>query len=236
MQRALPTRPVARCAWLRGGEGLIHVMGGPALPCERGPPTLRTMPMTLTELSLAILVLLVTPGPTNTLLMLGGSERGFLGALRLIPAELLGYMATVIPLAMAGGHVLDALPVLRPAVALVAAAWVAWLALRLWRLPTREDGAVATVTPRTVLVTTLLNPKALLFGLVLLPSPTQLAANLTLFAVQIVAIAAAWAGLGACLAARGEDRACPALPVLRRVAALWLAIVSASLAAKGLSA
>lgn len=217
------------------GTGLIHVMGGAALPWHWGAPTLRTVMMTLTELSLAIFVLLVTPGPTNTLLMLGGSERGFLPALRLIPAELLGYLATVIPLALAGSHVLDALPALRPAVALVAAVWVAWLALRLWRLPAAGDDAPA-VTPRTVLVTTLLNPKALLFGLVLLPSPTHLVLNLSVFATQIVLVAAGWAGLGACLAARADNRTCPILPLLRRVAAVWLAVVSASLVAKGLTA
>ena len=190
--------------------------------------------MTLTELSLAIFVLLVTPGPTNTLLMLGGAERGFRAALRLIPAELLGYMITVIPLALAGNHLLESVPALRPAVALVAAVWVAWLALKLWRMPALDGEQVATVTPRTVFVTTLLNPKALLFGLVLLPSPTQIAGNLTLFAVQIVVVATAWAGLGACLSAHGAGRTCPVLPLLRRIAALWLALVSASLVAKGL--
>ena len=41
--------------------------------------------MSFVELSIAIMVLLVTPGPTNTLLFLVGSERGWAGALRLIP-------------------------------------------------------------------------------------------------------------------------------------------------------
>lgn len=191
--------------------------------------------MTLTELCLAILVLLVTPGPTNTLLMLGGSERGFLPALRLIPAEMAGYLATVVPLALAGSHLLDALPALRPAVALMAAVWVAWLAVKLWRVPEATAGA-ATVTARTVFVTTLLNPKALLFGLVLLPSPSHLALNLSVFVAQIVVVAAGWAGLGAALAAKGNGRSLPILPMLRRVAAVWLAVVSASLVAKGLTA
>jgi threonine/homoserine/homoserine lactone efflux protein len=192
--------------------------------------------MTLPELALAILVLLLTPGPTNTLLLLGGAERGPLGAFRLIPAELAGYMVTVVPLALAGGHVLETLPVLRPVVALLAAAWVAWLAFGLWRRPATGTTAAGRVTARNVFVTTVLNPKALLFGLVLLPSPTQLAAHLALFGIEIVAVAAAWAMLGSCLSARSGAAPCPVLPILRRVSALWLAVVAASLVAKGFTA
>ncbi len=48
--------------------------------------------MSLEELVLALLVLLLTPGPTNTLMALAGAERGWTRALRLIPAELAGYL------------------------------------------------------------------------------------------------------------------------------------------------
>lgn len=189
--------------------------------------------MTTPELSLAILALLLTPGPTNTLLCLAGAERGFAGALRLVPAELLGYLAVTVPLAIAGGHLLDALPVLRPVIAVLAGLWVARLAIRLWHLPAATEGGGATVNAKAVLATTLLNPKALLFGLVLLPSPSQLALNLALFSVGIVVVAAGWAGLGAGLAATGgRSRSGGAL--MRRIAALWLAAISVTLIAKGL--
>ncbi|MEY4983669.1 MAG: hypothetical protein RIR62_1935 [Pseudomonadota bacterium] len=191
--------------------------------------------MTTPELTLAILALLLTPGPTNTLLFVAGSERGWTGALRLIPAELLGYLATTLPLAVAGGQVLAALPVLRAVVAVLAGLWVAWLALRLWRLPATTPGGARSVTAGNVFVTTLLNPKALLFGLVLLPSPTQLAFNIGLFAGQIVLVAAAWAGFGAVVARTGA-RGGAGVPLLRRIAALWLAVVSVSLIAKGIGA
>lgn len=187
--------------------------------------------MTTLELSLAILALLLTPGPTNTLLFVAGSERGWTAALRLIPAELAGYLAVTVPLALAGGELIAAAPAIRPAIALLAGVWVAWLALRLWRpaamAPTGQPG----VSARNVLVTTMLNPKALIFGLVLLPSPGQLALNVTIFALQIVAVAAAWAGLGASLTARNRQGG---IPLLRRAAALWLGVVSVSLIAKGL--
>lgn len=191
--------------------------------------------MTTPELTIAILALLLTPGPTNTLLFVAGSERGWLGALRLVPAELAGYLAVTVPLAFAGAQLVESVPAIRPVIAVLAGLWVAWLAVRLWRLPAVAQGGGRSVDAGGVLVTTLLNPKALIFGLVLLPSPTQLAFNIALFASQIVLVAAAWAGFGAILAQSGS-RGGSGVPLLRRIAALWLAVVSASLIAKGLQA
>ncbi len=189
--------------------------------------------MTGLELSLAVLALLLTPGPTNSLMLLAGAERGLASAARLIPAELAGYLVTVVPLTVVGQSALAAWPDLRLAVALAAAAWVAVLALRLWRLPARA--AAATIGARALFVTTALNPKALIFGLVLLPSPDRLGTNVALFAGLVIAVALLWAGLGAALSARsaGQPRA---LFMLRRLASVFLAVMSVLLVLRGVSA
>ena len=140
------------------------------------------------ELTLAVLALLLTPGPTNTLVLLAGAERGLAGASRLIPAELSGYFLTVLPLVVLGGAFLDSHPQVRTLVVLAAAVWVAVLAVRLWRLP-EQLAAGPTVGARALFVTTALNPKALIFGLVLLPSPDRLATNLAIFAGLVVLVA-----------------------------------------------
>lgn len=174
--------------------------------------------MTTWQTVLAILVLLVTPGPTNTLLALGGAERGWRGALRLIPAELAGYLATTLPLALLGARLLMEVPAARLAVTVAAAVWVLWLAVALWRRPARPG--TAAVTGRRVFVTTLLNPKALVFGLVLLPGPdaASVAAHFAAFVALIVLVAAGWAALGA--AVRGGS---PGLPdAWRRATSVWL--------------
>ena len=77
-------------------------------------------------------------------------------------------------------------------------------------------------------VTTLLNPKALVFGLVLVPAPAwgALLLHLLAFAVLVVVVASAWAALGALL--RGRGAALPGL--LRRLAALFLALLALWLA------
>lgn len=189
--------------------------------------------MTLPELSLAVLALLLTPGPTNTLMLLAGAERGFAGALRLIPAELAGYFLTVLPLVLVGAMIIAPYPAVQTAVVLGAGLWVAWLAIRLWRVPVSE--APVGVGANVLFVTTALNPKALIFGLVLLPSPDHLALNLGLFAGLVIAVAALWAGAGALLRNRGQDRP-RFLLVFRRLASVWLAAVSVTLLLRGVTA
>jgi threonine/homoserine/homoserine lactone efflux protein len=194
--------------------------------------------MPLDTLALAIFVLLMTPGPTNTLLALAGAERGFRGAARLIPAEIAGYLLTTLPLALAGAGLLEAHPWLRPLVTGLAALWVGWLALRLWRLPGPAprpiDGpadpapARRSIDAAQVFVTTLLNPKALVFGLVLLPAAADPRQGFALFTLAIVAVACLWAGLGSLL----RDGATAALPMLRKAAAVFLAVLSVTLAAR----
>ena len=189
--------------------------------------------MTTVELSLAILALLLTPGPTNTLMLLAGAERGLTGAARLIPAELAGYLLTVTPLALAGQSVLAAHPDLRLIMALVAAVWVTLLAVRLWQRP--SGAAPAPVGARALFMTTALNPKALIFGLVLLPSPDRLAENLALFAGLVCGVALVWAGLGAGLRKRTLHQP-RALGLLRRLASVCLGGMAALLVLRGLTA
>ena len=184
--------------------------------------------MSLTALFLALLGLLMTPGPTNTLLALAGAERGWRRGLLLIPLEVLAYLLVCLPLALLGEAVLSAHPWLGPAIKAVAGAWVAVLAIRLWHLP-KADGA-QSVTAARVFVTTLLNPKALIIGLVLLPGP-DMPLRALLFVGLVAAVAAIWAAMGACLAGRGDCPARRGRGLARRLAALWLAVLSASLLA-----
>lgn len=203
--------------------------------------------MTPLDLSLAVLALLLTPGPTNTLILLAGAERGLQGALRLIPAELAGYFLTVLPLALLGAAALEELPALRVAVTLAAALWVAVLAVRLWRLP-GADPAARSVSAGALVTTTALNPKALIFGLVLLPSPDRLGWNLALFAALVALVGVFWAAVGAGLRGRGKQRGGRdqggqdqkgqprAMLVLRRLASVFLAVMSVLLALRGVGA
>jgi len=184
--------------------------------------------MTLLQLSLALLALLLTPGPTNTLLAVAGIERGFRAGLRLVPAEVAGYLATTLPLALFGAAVMDDLPGARAVLTGIAALWVLWLAYQMWQR--RPEAAQGGVTGRRVFVTTLLNPKALIIGLILLPAAGVLWQGAALFVGLIAVVAALWAALGAGLVRTGS-----APRLLRRGAAVWLALLSAGLAVKAMA-
>ena len=185
--------------------------------------------MTLIELAFALLALLATPGPTNTLLALAGAQ-----AVRrplLLPlVELAAYMTTVVPLSIWGQNWLEATPKLRLILTLTAAVWVAVLAVRMWRHATRAEAQGAPgVTALQVGVTTLLNPKALVFGLVLIPSGPDVVAGLWLFAALVIVVSLAWLWLGARLAGRYQ-------PLVNRGGAVWLGVLAALLLGRVLAA
>ncbi len=64
----------------------------------------------LLEFTDVILLLLLTPGPTNTLMALGGYSRGIVRALPLILGELCGYLAVIVPVAVLAAPYLAAHP------------------------------------------------------------------------------------------------------------------------------
>lgn len=179
----------------------------------------------MAEFLFAVGGLLLTPGPTNTLLALAGASVGLRRALPLIGAEIAGYLTVVLPLALIGQALVDHWPGAGNALTLAAAMWVMYLAIRLWQ-PVVQTAGSAEVTWRRVFVTTLLNPKGLIFGLVLLPamaSPDFLP-KLGAFCLLIIVVASLWAGFGAHLGRhRTEDD--PPL-MFRRFAACWLCLLS----------
>lgn len=177
----------------------------------------------------AVLALLLAPGPTNTLIGLAGAQGGRAHAARLIPAELCGYLAMILPLALLGAGMVAQWPRATALLKGAAALWVLVLAIRLWRAPGKAGGG-EMVSARRVYLTTMLNPKALIFGLVLLPAPGDAAflPRLGLFALLVALVALLW-GLAGSLTRRGADSQ-RHLALIQRAASLWLAIVSVTLA------
>ena len=150
------------------------------------------------------LALLLTPGPTNTLLLVGGATAGFRRALGLPPAELLGYLAAIHILAFSLGPLIAQTPGAQIAMRLALSAYLIFLAGALWIRPAAGVGDNA-VTPLRVFIVTLLNPKALVFAFVVLPPlaghwPEALPHLMGLCGL-IVFASLVWIGLGAGLRA-----------------------------------
>lgn len=184
--------------------------------------------MSLVAFASAVLALLLAPGPTNTLIALAGAAGGVRAPLRLLPAELAGYLTTILPLSILGSRLFAAVPEAAVGLKLAAAGWILLLAVRLWRAGTPGTSA-APVTARRVYVTTVLNPKAVVFALVLLPAAgsAEFLPRLGLFCALVAAVALVWGASGALtrLGATGTRR----LFLLQRLAASWLVIVAATL-------
>ncbi|NML31477.1 LysE family translocator [Paraburkholderia antibiotica] len=164
--------------------------------------------LSATEIALlaaGIVVVLVTPGPTNTLLAAAGLRDGLHRALPLIAAELSGYLIAISVWGRFFAHAANAWPWLPSLLRAVAALYIAWLAVGMWRAAVVLPGSTQRAgNPRTLFVATLLNPKGLLFGGTIFPAAAFMHWPAYLFAMLIFAclaapIAFAWIAFGAAL-------------------------------------
>ena len=118
---------------------------------------------------LAVLTILGTPGPTNTLLATSGAAAGARASLALVQAEAAGYLIAILTLGLVLGPVVAASPLLATGLRLAVGSYLLLLAVRLWRRGGAALVEGGVVTPRQVFTTTLLNPKALVFALGVVP-------------------------------------------------------------------
>lgn len=160
----------------------------------------------LAAFALASLVLLATPGPTNTLLAASAASRGFAPSLPLLLGEAAGYFAAIVILRTFFGPIISAEPLFGQALSALACLYVLHLSIALWRKSTRPGEPESSIGIKTVFLTTLINPKAVVFAFTLLPAVDQEAVLLpwllTLF-ILIALCGGGWIALGATLS-RGD--------------------------------
>ena len=153
-----------------------------------------------------VITILLTPGPTNTLLASSGVQVGVRKSLRLIPAESIGYIIAISAWGMLIGKVSDTLPFVPPFLKVLSAGYIIFLAVKLWR--TANQAVMLnqpTIRARTLFCATLLNPKALLFASAIFPaaaweSQTIYSIHMSTFIALILPIALFWISIGAALA------------------------------------
>jgi threonine/homoserine/homoserine lactone efflux protein len=185
-------------------------------------------------LMLGTAVVLVMPGPTNTLLAAAGLRQGVKRSARLTGAELAGYLVSITVwghfLAQAA-HSLTWLPTL---VRIASSLYIAILAVRMWRaavlLPSSAQRAIGL---RTLFVATLLNPKAILFAGTIFPaaafeSLSAYVEAMAIFTALLIPIGLAWIAFGAALGSGRLTWVSP--PHVQRGASIVLAAFSLSLA------
>lgn len=151
---------------------------------------------------LGSLSLLATPGPTNTLLATSGAAVGFRRSRRLLCGELAGYLTAIAVLLVIVGPVVSAVPAFGIGLRVAVCIYLVHLAWTFWRHSAIRLAAARHVTLQRVFVTTLLNPKAVIFAFTLLPfSPTagigEMLPWLAALSALIVLVGGSWIALGA---------------------------------------
>jgi threonine/homoserine/homoserine lactone efflux protein len=191
--------------------------------------------MSIVEFTLSVLLLLATPGPTNTLMALGGYARGWARALPLIPGEITGYLTVIVPVATLAAPFFDAYPQATFWTKVAAGCWVLYLSHRLWTAHRTTDGAAA-ISTRQVFLTTTLNPKALIIALVIMPHAglADLLPSLGLFSMLVLFAANGWILFGSLMR---HSRRFEIKPVfVQRLAAACLFVFAMILAGASLRA
>jgi threonine/homoserine/homoserine lactone efflux protein len=130
--------------------------------------------VTLSFIATSLLVL-ITPGPTNMVLAASGATLGLRRAANLPLAEALGYIIAISFFVSFADLMRDNHTALAT-VRLAAAAWLIYSAYRLWQTPFEAVSAAKDAPFRRVLLTTIVNPKAMLVGTILIPVGTGAAA------------------------------------------------------------
>lgn len=175
---------------------------------------------------LAVLTLLVTPGPTNTVMATAGAGPRR-SPIPLLLAELFGYLAIITLARIALLPLIDLYPPAGAAVKIVVIVYLCYAAFRLWRNPITVTTQEVLVGPRLVFFTTLLNPKGLIFAVAVFPKDhPQLYAYFAAFAVFVGVCGFTWFSLGRGLSSLAGSRA----SLLPRVAAVALLGFAALLA------
>jgi threonine/homoserine/homoserine lactone efflux protein len=176
---------------------------------------------------LACAAVLFVPGPTNTLLATSGAASGFQRSLTLPAAELLGYTISIWTLALLVTPIVDASPVVSLVLRGACGAYLIWSAVHLWREGSSALTSTEPVSFQRIFVATLLNPKAALFALVIIPYLGQrefVAATPYLLGHAAITISAsmAWIALGAALGIGARSRFDAG--IIRRVGASALGV------------
>lgn len=194
--------------------------------------------MSVSAFAFAVLLLLLTPGPTNTLLAVSGAARGLKASLPLIGAELCGYLTAILPLVFLAAPLLADQPVAALVIKLSSTVWVLLLAARLWSRPPSASGPGA-ITALSVFCTTVLNPKALIIGLALIPAASfaspqtvvQPLPYLAAFSLLVVLVATCWLSAGAAIL---RHLAITSPLLFGRIAASFLVVFAISLAGRAI--
>jgi threonine/homoserine/homoserine lactone efflux protein len=148
-----------------------------------------------------------------------GATAGIRASLPKLLAELAGYLIAIATIRFVLGPIIHAYPLVGAGLKIAVAIYLVWIAVRLWQRPLAATTDPRTVTFASVFITTLLNPKALIFALTIIPQDTPLIGwYVATFSATVIAAGFGWILIGTVLRATAGQRS----GVLPKIAALAL--------------
>ncbi|MBC2656228.1 LysE family transporter [Pseudomonas sp. MSSRFD41] len=188
----------------------------------------------LYKIALFSSLILIVPGPSNTLLLASGFKFGVWRSLPLVLIEMLGYTVSICTWGWGLALLSQDHPWLIHLIKLACACYIAALALKTWKTSTRGAHQVERFDnwPRHLLIATVLNPKGLIFASVIFPATSfanvgSFVPSLGAFFLALAPIALLWVSLGAGIRAQYLGRVSG--PLFSRGTAIVLALFSATL-------
>ena len=161
---------------------------------------------------LAVIAVLMIPGPTNALLASSAHQQGIARTSLFIPAELLGYFYAINLWALVIHLMSPVWPNLIHLLHVLSALYVFWLAFRLWKLSRliQHNQRHRSIRPRQLFFASLKNPKSMLFAAGIFPmttweSPLNFVMVFAVFSLVLVPTAMFWMSFGRAILA-GESK------------------------------
>lgn len=150
--------------------------------------------------------ILLTPGPTNTLLASSGISTGLRKSLTLLPCECLGYLAATSLWGVVFNTVAGNYPFVINLIKIASGIYIARLCRKLWLHSAfgPQDTSQPAIRGPQLFLATLLNPKAAIFAMALFPAQTwssvsNYARVMASFLALVAAIGVIWIGFGSAL-------------------------------------
>ncbi|MER9439204.1 LysE family transporter [Mesorhizobium sp. M0618] len=169
------------------------------------------------------LLILLTPGPTNTLLAVAGASQGLRASIVLVPAEVLGYAISILCITLLLGTFVE-YPFVTIAIRFFAALYLFSVATYLWRIPSDKHFERRSITFSSIFITTILNPKGVLFSLVVMPQNSGVWLEYFLALMVLIMIASiSWIVTSSLMHTRLS------VPIVRRAGAAVISLFAAVL-------
>lgn len=155
-------------------------------------------------IALSLLLVLLVPGPTNSLLLQSGISRGLsTHSFKLIAAEWLAYVTQITLWGVSIDLLVADYSWIVVATKVFAVCFLFYISLKLWFTATdNTSSATSGITAPELFVATLSNPKGLFFATFVAPAGTFLSADsymvfMSLFSVVIFPVGLVWVATGA---------------------------------------